>query len=123
MRGARSFVALCLTAALTAGCAASRTDVLVVSGHAVDALGDQFIAAAPLILAAHEQGALSDTDYQRWLTFGEKFKATYHLAVQLWIAAADTRDAQMVEQVSAIIGALSMELATFTTLLHGGPPP
>lgn len=103
------------------GCAATKADVVLVSGQTVDTLGDQFIITAQLMKAGHDAGTVDDDTYHSWQVFGEKFKATYHLAVQLWIAAADTRDAGMVAQVGSIIAQLGSELGQFTAKIRGSP--
>lgn len=101
----------------------THTQAVVGSGEALDQLGDEFIAGAAALATAHEQGRVSDETYHRWQVFGEKFKATYHLAVQLWIAAADSRDADMTTQVGNIIAALGQEMAQFLTEVRNAPQP
>lgn len=99
---------------------ATAEQALMVSGPTIEALGDQFMALAPAMRSAHEGHLIDDPTFNAWLAFGEKFKATYHLAVQLWVAASDSRDQAMAQRVGAIIATLAAEMSTFAALVTKG---
>lgn len=103
---------LVIALALTS-CQTTRATRYIVTGQTIDTVGQQFIAAAPVMMKLHVEGKLSDESYAKWQAFAVKFKATYHLAVSIYGAAVDAQDMTMLEQTVSMVGHLGQELQSF----------
>ncbi len=80
------------------------------SGEALDAVGQQFLATGKLYDQLFEQGSISAAEYRPWAQFAERFKLVYEPAVKSWLSA---RSAQEKGDAADAIIAVKNELLSF----------
>ncbi len=103
------YLALCLLLS----CA--HASPLLITGDTLDATAITFEATAAAMASA--KPSLTQKQIDDWNVFLPKFKASYHIACELWLAAEKSNDQATMAQVSAIIGALVGQLAQFEELV------
>lgn len=102
--------------------ACTHVSALVITGGSLDGVAISFEATAAAMRSAKDSGALSQKQVDDWNAFLPKFKASYHIAAELWKSAEVTNDQATVAQVTAIIGTLVGQLDQFTALVLVSQP-
>ncbi len=97
-------------------------DRFVATGDSLALLGQQFAATAAMMDQGLDRGAVSVEQYRAWRDFGEKFKPSYSLAVELWKIARRAQDAKLEAQAAEVLAQLSIDLARFyDAVAHPAP--
>jgi hypothetical protein len=109
-----------LSSVLVIGClsltSCKTVDAYVVSGETLQTMGETFVALVPIMVQAHEMGAISDAKFDQFKNFAVKFQVAFPAAIRLWQAAVIARDERLQAQAEAIIAALAPELTVFMQL-------
>lgn len=95
----------------------AHVEPLTVSGEALDATGQTFVATSRAMEQAAKLEAVSPKQYAAWSAFKPKFQASFDLAVQLWKTAREAQDAVLQGHIEQVIQILVDELATYTALV------
>ncbi|KKK78180.1 hypothetical protein LCGC14_2846150 [marine sediment metagenome] len=59
---------------------------LILSGTALDTIGQSFITTANLYNSLHDAGKITDDEYRAFAVFAKQFKVIYPVAVDTWKA-------------------------------------
>ena len=68
---------------LLSACAGNQ---LVMSGTALDTIGQSFVTTANLYNSLHDAGKITDDEYRAFAVFAKQFKVIYPVAVDTWQA-------------------------------------
>ncbi|KKM92959.1 hypothetical protein LCGC14_1213230 [marine sediment metagenome] len=68
---------------LLSACAGNQ---LVMSGTALDTIGQSFVTTANLYNSLHDAGKITDDEYRAFAVFAKQFKVIYPVAVDTWKA-------------------------------------
>ena len=68
---------------------ACASNKLVLSGTALDAIGQSFVVTANLYNSLHEAGKITDDEYRAFAMFAKQFKVIYPVAVDTWQAVKE----------------------------------
>lgn len=77
---------------LVMGLAACNLSQWRISGEALDAVGQQFLATGKIYDQLFEAGSISAAQYRPWAVFAEKFVLVYEPAVKAWLAAQSQQE-------------------------------
>ena len=66
-----------------AGCAGNQ---LILSGTALDTIGQSFVTTANLYNSLHDAGKITDDEYRAFAVFAKQFKVIFPVAVDTWQA-------------------------------------
>lgn len=112
----RALIFSLIIAAGMSGC--SHADRLLVSGHSINAVGEQFLIVAEFMTDAVKSDNIAEEDFGKWVAFGKKFQATYPSAVHIWQVARLAQDEKLERQAMLLISELIPELLKFAAMVQ-----
>jgi hypothetical protein len=113
MKGAIMTASVLVLLLAIGGCAAqTSTTTLITTAATLDAVGKNFDAAGRAFTAGctATPPTIKKADCDTFRRYGQKFKATYPMAVNLWKAAGDANDPAIQNDARAAVTKLSSEL-------------
>ena len=75
---------------------------LVMSGTALDTIGQSFITTANLYNSLHDAGKITDDEYRAFAAFAKQFKVIYPVAVDTWKAVESNPELAEGEQAETL---------------------
>ncbi len=82
------------------GCAGNQ---LVLSGSALDTIGQSFVTTANLYNSLHDAGKITDDEYRAFAVFAKQFKVIYPVVVDTWKAIESNPELAEGEQTETLI--------------------
>jgi hypothetical protein len=106
-----AFALLAPYALAAQGC--THTDRLIVSGEAIDTVGDQFIITWEAMNKGYTEGKVTKETYDKWIEFAVKARPLYHEAASSWRAARKVGNAVEEKKWQDAAITIGFELAKF----------
>lgn len=118
--GSTIAVVLILAVALAA-CSATKS--LQVTGETLKASGKQFRSVAAVYVDGCKVGRIAKDRCDQFRAFGDEFKRSFPLAVELWLIAKDANDRAATAKASEVIQQVVAQLSMFTIEAMGALSP